>query len=37
VALYLEPLHGEERVDDLRSHRLAQHLVGFQRIESITE
>src|SRR5918994_6449682 len=37
VALYLEPLHGEERVDDLRSHRLAQHFVGFQRVESIAQ
>src|SRR5918994_6556357 len=37
VALYLEPLHGEERVDDVRSHRLAQHFVGFQRVEGIAE
>jgi hypothetical protein len=37
VALYLEPLHGEERVDDLRSHGLAQHIVSFQRVESIAE
>src|SRR5215207_4014241 len=37
VALDLEPLHGEERVDDLRAHSVAQHVVGLQRVESIAE
>src|SRR5919107_4425430 len=37
VTLDLEPLDGEERVHDLRTHRVAQHLVGLQGVEGVAQ